>query len=60
MVAFTALSSALAPIAFGLRLRHRANAERTRIVRRTRRRIAGVRAFVRRRTKPALRLFHHI
>ncbi|HXW51524.1 MAG TPA: hypothetical protein VEJ41_05990 [Candidatus Acidoferrales bacterium] len=54
MVAFTALSSAMAPIAIGQGLRHRADAQRRRIVGRTRRRIAGVRAFVRRRTRPAL------
>jgi hypothetical protein len=58
MVAFTALSSAMAPIAIGQGLRHRANAERRRIVRRTRRRIAGMRAFVKRRTRPALALLN--
>jgi hypothetical protein len=56
MVAFTALSSAMAPIAFGQGLQRRANTQRQRIVRRTRRRIAGMRAFVKRRARPALSL----
>jgi len=53
MVAFTAISGAMAPIAIGLGLRRRAVAQRKRFVGRTRRRIAGVRAYVRRRTRPA-------
>jgi hypothetical protein len=60
MVAFTALSSAMAPISIGQVLRRRAKAQRGRIVRRTRRRIAGVRAFVKRRTRPALELLNRI
>jgi hypothetical protein len=60
MVAFTAISSAMAPISIGQLLRHRADAQRRRIARRTRRRIAGVRAFVKRRTRPALELLGRI
>jgi len=60
MVAFTAFSSAMAPIALGQGLRLRANAQRRRIVRRTRRRMAHMRAFVKRRTQPALSLLSRV
>jgi len=56
MVAFTAMSSAIAPISFGDHLRRRARSERQRIARRTRRRFAHARAVVKRRTRPVLAL----
>lgn len=46
MVAFTALSSAMAPIALGQGLQRRARASRQRLLHRTRRRFARVRALV--------------
>jgi len=50
----------MAPIALGQGLRLRANAQRRRIVRRTRRRMAHMRAFVKRRTQPALSLLSRV
>jgi len=60
MVAFTAVSSAMAPISFGNHLRRHARDEGQRIFRRTRRRFAHARAVVKRRTKPALALFARV
>jgi hypothetical protein len=54
MVAFTAVSSAMAPISLGNQLRRKARNESQRIFRRTRRRFAHARAVVKRRTRPAL------
>jgi hypothetical protein len=57
MLAFTAASSAMVPFAYGITLQRRASDGGQRIVRRTRRRFARVRAMVKRRTQPALSLF---
>ncbi|MBV8205084.1 MAG: hypothetical protein JO343_04780 [Candidatus Eremiobacteraeota bacterium] len=56
MVAFTAASSAIAPLTFGYQLRDRARRQRLRIARRTRRRFARARGAVKRRTRPVLAL----
>jgi len=60
MVAFTAVSSAMAPISFGHRLRNRAKDRSRLLFRRTRRRLAHARALVKRRTKPALAFFARV
>jgi hypothetical protein len=60
MLAFTAVSSAMAPISFGNRLRSRAKLGSQRIFRRTRRRFARARAMMKRGTKPALAFFARV
>jgi hypothetical protein len=60
MVAFTAVSSAMAPISFGHRLRSRAKDGGQLFLRRTRRRFARARALVKLRTKPARAFFARV
>jgi hypothetical protein len=60
MLAFTAVSSAMAPIAFGHRLRSRAKDRSQLLLRRTRRRLNRARALVKLRTKPALAFFARV
>ena len=60
MVAFTAASSAMAPISFTHVLRRSAHERGQRMFRRTRRRIARARAIVKRRAKPALALLARV
>jgi hypothetical protein len=60
MVAFTAVSSAMAPISFGHLLRRSARDRSQLFLRHTRRRLARARALVKLRTKPARAFFARV